>query len=121
MRTVWLYDGIVYKSLDMCIMMGARGKRDCLCLEFNETESIEPRFENGEVILQDEEDNFMYLGLDIRSAYLSYEDEQNDTLSYWYDFSDLLPNFSSSFKKELNSVIDLASDEIHKLNLIDLD
>lgn len=112
MRTVWLYDGIVYKSLDMCIMMGARGKRDCLCLEFNDTESIEPRFENGEVILQDEYENFMHLDVVVRSAYLSYEDEQNDTRSNWYEFKDLLPDFSTSFKRELDAVIDLASDDI---------
>lgn len=112
MRTVWMYDGIVYKSLDMCIMMGARGRRDCLELEMNESESIEPRVDSGYLVLQDEEENFMSLELVIRSAYLSYEDEQNDNISHWYDFKEVLPPFSSSFLREMDAEIDLASDEI---------
>ena len=111
MRTVWMYDGVIYRSIDLAILNGAKSRRDCLELEMNESESIDVRMQNGYLVLQDDEENIMEFNLIVRAGYLSFADEQNNDISKWYEFQELLPPFSSDLKQEMDRTIDRASDE----------
>jgi hypothetical protein len=112
MRTVWMYDGVIYKSIDIAIVNGAKSRRDCLELEMNESESIEVSYDSSYIVLQDEEENIKHFSLEVQSGYLSFADEQNDDVSRWYTLKDNLPSFSSELVQEINREIDRASDEL---------
>jgi hypothetical protein len=112
MKTVYMYDGVIYRSVDLAIVNGAKSKRECLELDMNESESTEVFMRNGYLVIQDEENNCMELNLSVNSGHLSYADEQNDEISKWYTFTDVLPRFSSELIDELNRTIDRASDDI---------
>ena len=112
MRTVWMYDGVIYKSIDIAIVNGAKSRRDCLELEMNESESIEVSYDSSYIVLQDEEENIKHFSLEVQSGYLSFADEQSDDVSRWYTLKDNLPSFSSELVQEINREIDRASDEL---------
>jgi hypothetical protein len=112
MKTVWMYDGVIYKSIDIAIVNGARSRRDCLELEMNESESIDMDVDSNYLALQDDEENIKHFRLEVRSGYLSFADEQTDELSKWYEFTELLPPFSRELKLEMDRTIDRASDEL---------
>jgi len=112
MRTVWMYDGVVYNSVDIAIVNGAKSRRDCLELEMNESESIEMDVDSNYLVLRDQEENVMNISLVVRSGFLSFGDEQTDELSVWYDFEKLLPPFSGELVQQMDRTIDLASDEL---------
>jgi hypothetical protein len=112
MRTVWMYDGVIYKSIDIAIVNGARSRRDCLELEMNESESIEMDVDSNYLVLQDEEENIKHFRLEVQYGYLSFADEQTDEISKWYTLKDNLPSFSSELVQEMDRTIDRASDEL---------